>query len=477
MPFLLDALERQQEIFGADPWPYGLAPNRTVLEVFADYLREQGLTEVNSTPHQGKVMTARTEAGPPRPSSPETMSARAWGVLALTMVFWIADGYDTFVLLVTGKPALNELLPASELPRLHAYLGYLIAITLAGWATGGILGGFIGDRLGRRRTMIYSVVVYSVFTGLSALTHTWWMFGVTRFFTGVGIGVEWGVGASLLQEAWPQRWRTKGAGLLQSGFSVGGLLVSGLWVLLGSTYGLSWRWMYLFGLLPLAVVLATWRHIPESDRWVAARRSGVRALDLLRGAARRDFAAAMVVSVAIIGGWWAVSSFLPTYVGGMVADPRRTTFFTGWASALYNIGVIAGCVAFGFLSDAWGRKITIQLYFIGCLIIVPVVFLGVHGAEAATWLQLAAGFLTGGVYSWYTVHTPELFPTAVRATAISAIFGGARYLAMFGAVLTGTLASSVGGFGHAAAIFTPIYLLGIVAVFFLPETRGKPLPE
>jgi MFS family permease len=393
------------------------------------------------------------------------------------MIFWMADGYDTFVLLVTGKPTLIELLPASSHPDIPRYLGYLIAITLAGWATGGILGGVLGDRLGRRRTMLYSVVLYSVATGLSAVTGTWWLFGLTRFFTGVGIGAEWGVGTSLLQEVWPQRWRTKGAGLLQGGFSVGGLLVSGLWVLAGSTYGLSWRWMYLFGVIPLVVVLFCYRYIPESGRWVAARRSQVRVLDLLRGANRRNFLAAMLVSIAITSGWWAVSSYLPTYIGGMVDDPRRATFFTGWAAALYNLGALTGSIAMGFLADAWGRKITIQLYFAGCLIIMPIVFLGVHTAVAATWLQLVAGFLTAGVFCWHTVHTPELFPTAIPATAISTIFSGSRYPAMFGAMLTGTLASSVGGFGQAAAIFTPIYLLGIAAVFFLPETRGKPLPE
>lgn len=421
-------------------------------------------------------MTSHTASGRPARAASERMPRRAWGVLALTMTFWMADGYDTFVLIVTGRPTLHELLPAASTPDIPRYLGYLLAITLAGWATGGILGGVLGDRLGRRRTMGYSVVLYSVFTALSAVTGTWWLFGITRFFTGVGIGAEWGVGTSLLQEVWPQRWRTKGAGLLQSAFSVGGLLVSGLWVLIGSTYGLSWRWMYLFGIIPLVIVLFSWRHIPESDRWVAARGSSVRLLDLLRGECRRNFVAAMLVSIAITGGWWAVSSYLPTFVGGMVDDPARMTFFTGWAAALFNIGEIAGCVALGFLSDAWGRKISLQLYFVGCLVIVPIVFLGVHTPTAATWLQLAAGFLTGGVYSWYTVHTPELFPTAVRATAISTIFSGARYLAMIGAVLTGTLASSVGGFGHAAALVTPIYLLGIAAVFFLPETRGKPLP-
>jgi MFS family permease len=423
------------------------------------------------------IMSSHTASGQPAAAAPGRLSRRAWGVLALTMTFWMADGYDTFILLVTAKPMLHDLLPASALPRLDAYLGYLIAITLAGWATGGILGGVLGDRLGRRRTMVYSVVLYSAATALSAPTHTWWLFGIARFFTGLGIGGEWGVGTSLLQEVWPQNWRTKGAGLLQSAFSVGGLLVSGLWVLVGSTYGLSWRWMYLFGVIPLVIVLFSRRHIPESDRWVAARRSGARFLDLLRGETRRHFVAAMLLSVAIIGGWWTVSSYLPTYVGEMVSDPRRTTFYTGWAAAMYNIGVTAGCVVLSFLSDAWGRKITIQLYLAGCLVIVPIIFLGVHTATAATWLQLIAGFLTGGVYGWYTVHTPELFSTAIRATAISAIFSGTRYLAMIGAALTGILASSAGGFGHAAVMFTPIYLLGIAAVFLLPETRGKPLPE
>jgi MFS family permease len=404
------------------------------------------------------------------------LDRRAWGVLALTMVFWVADGYDTFILLITARPTLTELLPVDQLHNLPTYQGYLVAITLAGWATGGIIGGIVGDRLGRRRTMIIAVVVYSVFTALSGLAGTWWIFGIARFLTGVGIGAEWGVGTSLLQEVWPQRWRAKGAGLLQAGFSVGGLLVSALWVLMGSTLQLSWRWMYLFGIVPLVLVLLVRKRIPESAMW-ARRRSRMSIADLLRPGVRRNFLGALVVSIAITGGWWAVSSYLPSFVGGLVHDPSRIAFFTGWAAALYNAGEIVGCIAFGFLAESWGRKASIQLYFVGCLVIVPVVFLAVHEAVAATWLQLVAGFLTGGVYSWYTVHTPELFSTRHRATAISVVFSGSRYIAMAGAVLTGSLATALGGFGRAAAIFAPIYLVGILAVLFLPETKGEPLPE
>jgi hypothetical protein len=117
------------------------------------------------------------------------------------------------------------------------------------------------------------------------------------------------------------------------------------------------------------------------------------------------------------------------------------------------------------------------VYFAGSAAVVPVVFLGVHGAGPVTWLQLVAGFFTGGLYAWYAVHTPELFPTAVRATAISSVFSGARYLAMAGSIVSGSLASAIGGFGRTAAAFAPLYLIGLAAVLFLPETRGRGLPD
>src|SRR5580692_9876006 len=193
--------------------------------------------------------------------SPKELDRHAWTVLIIATVFWIADGYDTFVLLITARPTLHDILPPEALPQFSTYLGALVAVTLAGWATGGILGGLMGDRIGRRKTMIFGVILYSLATTLSVATSSLVPFAITRFFTGVGIGAEWGVGTSLLQEVWPDKWRTKGAGLLQSGFSVGGLLVSGLWILVGSTFGLSWRWMYLFGMLPLFIIALVHRSI------------------------------------------------------------------------------------------------------------------------------------------------------------------------------------------------------------------------
>ncbi|PLZ00240.1 MFS transporter [Burkholderia sp. WAC0059] len=422
-------------------------------------------------------MYANQQAGEIRSDDRPLLTREAWGVLAIVTIFWIADGYDTFVLLVTGRPALAELLAPGTVPVFARYLGYLVTVTLAGWATGGILGGLLGDRLGRRRTMLLGVVLYSMATTASALTSTWVWLALARFLTGVGIGAEWGVGTSLLQEVWPEKWRTRGAGLLQAGFSVGGLLVSGLWILLGAKLGLSWRWMYLFGLVPLLIILAVYRHIPESTRWTKSRRDVSAASLFAQPQVRRHMIGALAVSISITGGWWAVTSFLPTFVASLAHDPRHAASLAGWAGALYNFGEIVGCIALGFLAERWGRKPTTIVYLLGSLLIVPVVFAGLGSAQAVTAAQLVSGFFTGGLYSWYAIHTPELFPTRIRATAISVVFSGARYLAMAGAMAAGTLAAALGGFGKVALWFAPVYLLGVIAVLFLPETLGRGLPD
>src|SRR5579864_551281 len=179
--------------------------------------------------------------------SGEGLTHRQWGVLGITMLFWLFDGYETFALLLTIGPSLRELLPANELSTLSRIAAYLISITLFGWAVGGVIGGIVGDRLGRRWTMIGAVVLYSIFTGTSALAPNWQILALTRFLTGFGIGAEWGVGTSLLQETWPGRLRTKGAGILQAAFSGGFVIASVLWLVVGGSLGGSWRWMYAAG--------------------------------------------------------------------------------------------------------------------------------------------------------------------------------------------------------------------------------------
>jgi MFS family permease len=405
----------------------------------------------------------------------EGLTRRQWSVLGVTMLFWLFDGYETFALLLTIGPSLHQLLPANELSTLPRVAAYLISITLFGWAVGGVIGGVVGDRLGRRWTMIGAVVLYSIFTGTSALAPTWQILALTRCLTGVGIGAEWGVGTSLLQETWPERLRTKGAGVLQAAFSGGFVVASVLWLVIGGSFGLSWRWMYAAGILPALFVALLARDIPESERWTKASHSA-QAIGATLRANSRNLVLAIIVSVSITLGFWAISSWVPTYAATLASDPKTGVYYAGMAGLLYAIGEILGCIAFGFLADSWGRRWTLAFYLAGSIAITPIVFLYVRDPNTVVMLQIANGFLTGGLYGWFAIHPPELFPTSIRSTAISLIFNFARFLAMFGPILASSLIAFFGGYGPAATTLAGIFVIGLIVLPFLPETKGQPLP-
>ena len=405
----------------------------------------------------------------------EGLTRRQWSVLGVTMLFWLFDGYETFALLLTIGPSLHQLLPANELSTLPRVAAYLISITLVGWADGGVIGGVVGDRRGRRWTMIGAVVLYSIFTGTSALAPTWQILALTRFLTGVGIGAEWGVGTSLLQETWPERLRTKGAGVLQAAFSGGFVVASVLWLVIGGSFGLSWRWMYAAGILPALFVALLARDIPESERWTKASHSA-QAIGATLRANSRNLVLAIIVSVSITLGFWAISSWVPTYAATLASDPKTGVYYAGMAGLLYAIGEILGCIAFGFLADSWGRRWTLAFYLAGSIAITPIVFLYVRDPNTVVMLQIANGFLTGGLYGWFAIHPPELFPTSIRSTAISLIFNFARFLAMFGPILASSLIAFFGGYGPAATTLAGIFVIGLIVLPFLPETKGQPLP-
>jgi MFS family permease len=405
----------------------------------------------------------------------EGLTRRQWGVLGITMLFWLFDGYETYALLLTIGPSLHQLLPADELSTLPRVAAYLISITLFGWAAGGVIGGIVGDRIGRRWTMIGAVVLYSIFTGTSALAPNWQILALTRFLTGFGIGAEWGVGTSLLQETWPERLRTKGAGVLQAAFSGGFVVASLLWIVIGGSFGGSWRWMYAVGIVPALFVAVLARDIPESERWTRASHTTATMGAVLRANAR-NLVLAILVSISITLGFWAISSWVPTYVATLAPDPKSGVYYAGMAGLLYAIGEILGCIGFGLLADIWGRRWTLAFYLAGSVLITPIVFLYIRDATIVVALQIANGFLTGGLYGWFAVHPPELFPTSIRSTAISLIFNSARFLAMFGPILASSLIAFFGGYGPAATTLASIFVLGLIVLPFLPETKGKPLP-
>ncbi len=259
--------------------------------------------------------------------------------------------------------------------------------------------------------------------------------------------------------------------------------------------------MYLIGVLPALIVFWIRRNIPESPRWEESNRRRRAAYDLRRqGAALQGEDAALVrftlvdvfaepavrlrlfltfvMSLSVTIGYWGVSTFVPSYVGSVAtAAGLPAQRWAALAGLVQNLGALIGFASFGFLADAFGRKPTTILFYLMCLILTPIVYLWVQDIHALLFALVVYGFFIQGVFSWTPIWLPELFPTRMRATAAGFIFNAPRLISAIAPLIAGTLIVSLGGYGKAATIIGLFYILGLIAVPFLPETNGKPLPE
>jgi len=434
-------------------------------------------------------------------AKPQALSAAGWRALVASFLGWLFDGYETYALILVAAIALRQLLEPQQLASLPIYIGGLLAVTLVGWATGGIVAGVLADYIGRKRVLMLSILWYALFTGLTALATSYASFMILRFLTGLGLGAEWGPGTAILGESWPPRSRGRAASVLQSAFAMGLVLASVVWLYVAPFGPSAWRAMFLIGVLPALSVLWIRRSVRESDLWVAARDRRQLARQRLAGGhavsaddraltgftvkrillapdLRRRLALLLVLSICTIVAWWAVSTWIPFYAGQIAAKAGgNAQRWVALAGLYYNLGAILGFVVFGVLADTWGRKPTMVLYYAGSIVLVVVLFRVVQ--DPFTFLMVAAvnGFFTVGQFAWMPVYLPELFPTDVRGSAISLVFDVTRYLAAAGPLLAGWLIVSLGGMSTAASIFGLAYVVGmIVTPFVAPETKGRPLP-
>jgi MFS family permease len=199
-----------------------------------------------------------------------TLNATQWKTLLASNLGWVFDGFETFALILTVGVALRQLLDPSEYTQIPTYAGAIIAMTLIGWALGGMTAGILADYIGRKRTMILAILTYSIMTGLSAFAWDFTSFAAMRFLVGLAIGSEWVTGTSMTAEFWPDHARGRGAGLFQCGFGIGFFLASFVWLFVGATGPGAWRTMYLIGILPAFLTLWIRRAIPESALWEKA---------------------------------------------------------------------------------------------------------------------------------------------------------------------------------------------------------------
>jgi MFS family permease len=430
-----------------------------------------------------------------------TLSRTQWNTLLASNLGWMFDGFEAYALILTVSVALHQLLQPSQYGQIPAYAGAIIATTLCGWAVGGLLAGILADYIGRKRTMIFAILTYSIMTGLSAFSWDWTSFAAFRFLAGLAIGSEWVTGTSMTAEFWPDGARGKGSGLFQSGFGIGFFLASVTWLFVGATGPGAWRTMYLIGVLPALLTFWIRRAIPESALWERAnerrsaaierKRRGREAtvedhalmrftlLDLFATPAirHRTIIAFLMATTSAVG-FWGISTWVPPYIGSVAAraglSAPRWASLTGMA---YNVGSIAGYIGLGFLADAFGRKPVTLAFFAFSLLFTPVLFLWTHDLHLLLVVASIVGLFGSGQLTWMSVWLPELYPTRMRATSVGFIFNAPRLVAAGGTLMAGRLIVRFGGYGNAAMIVATIYLLGLAVGPFLPETRGKPLPE
>ena len=429
------------------------------------------------------------------------VTGKQWNTLLASNLGWLFDGFENYALILTAGPALRQLLEPSQYPQIPVYIGTIIGINLLGWGIGGIFGGVMADYIGRKRMMLIAILAYSVMTGFSALAFSWWSFAILRFLVGVAVGSEWATGSSMMAEIWPDRARGKGAGLMQCGLGIGFFIASLVWLFIEPLGPSSWRYMYLIGVLPALLTLWIRGSMPESELWKKANEQRLAAKDRKRQgetlsqseeqmtkftltdlftdkAVRGRSIVIFLMSLTTTVGFWSISTWVPQFIGSIAAANKLPAGqWVTYAAMAYTTGSIIGYSSFGFLADHFGRKPVTLVFFVIALLLTPLLFFGTTDLTLLLVLALLSGAFANGQYSWMPVWIPELYPTRMRATALAFAFNAPRFIAFLGPIFAGAMIATFGGFGKAAMVLSSIYVVGILVTPFLPETKGKPLPE
>ncbi len=430
-----------------------------------------------------------------------------WFVFIVASLGWLFDCLDQQLFTLSRMPAMKALLPEGRDPILWG--GYATSIFLAGWATGGLVFGALGDRIGRAKTMMLTILIYSLCTGLSALSTSFWDFAFYRFITGLGVGGEFAVGVALLAEVMPARSRSGALGALQALSAMGnisaaliGMGMAGLEKSGAISLGNSWRWMFVIGAIPALLALVIRARMKEPEQWQKMKDSG--ALDrhskftygeLFRDPRwRRNAIVGMLLVCSGVIGLWGIGFFTPelirtvlskTYAAQGMTKEQIGPLVDKWASwglLTLQIGAFFGMLSASWVAARLGRRRAFALAFTTALIATACAFQFYTDASQTFWLIPIMGFFQLAVFAVYAIYLPELFPTHLRSTGTSFCYNVGRFLAAAGVPVIGMLKTEV--FAHhpepmrpAALVMCSVFLLGLIVLPFAPETKDKPLPE
>jgi MFS family permease len=398
------------------------------------------------------------------------LSAAQWKSGLAAWLGWLFDGLDMHLYTLVAAPFVATLLALSDPndPRVRWYGSWVQAAFLLGWALGGGLFGRLGDRLGRSRTLSLTILTYALFTGLSSVAQTWWHLLIFRFLAALGIGGEWAIGASLLSETWPRRWRPWLAAALQSAVNVGILLASVAAFLMA---GVNPRLVFLVGVLPAWLVFWIRREVPEPAEWAeAAATAGSRPpsiADLFRPSLRRTSILVILICSLSLTAHWAFMFWsqlhlynLPDLADWPEEERRR---LVSLAMLLVMLASIAGNFLAAYLARLLGDRRTIALMSL-CYLSAMIATYGVPRGHASLMVLLPALSVFSGLFAQYTMYLPPLFPTLLRTTGAGFCYNIGRIASAIGTVAFG-LVSTVRDYRTAliaaGCLFLPAGLLAL----------------
>lgn len=416
-----------------------------------------------------------------------------WTVLLVAWLGWVFDSMDGTLFSLVQKPSMTELMgPDASDAAIGFYSSVVFSVMLLGWAIGGIGFGIIADYIGRTKALAATILIYSLFTGLSAAVNSWEQLAACRFITGLGLGGEWAAGAALVAEVWPDRLRAKAGAMLQSAAAFGYFFAALITRVVDVG---SWRYVYLVGAVPAVFVLFIRLMVKEPERWIEVRDR--RALAKVEGKhkptdldaftlkqlfspkLRRDTLVASALAFTVLLALWGATMWIPSVIRevgareGLVAvDQNR---YAAYAVMLLNGGSLFGYLGFGPLADRFGRRAAFLSFLLGGVILFPVTFLLTNGITMIFVLLPLVGFFTLGITSGFPIYLPELFPTRVRTTGVGFCYNLGRIVTAAGVLVTGALVGFFGSYAKAASAVSLIYVLGIFVLIFARETRGERL--
>jgi MFS family permease len=445
----------------------------------------------------------------------EGVTPYMWLVLAIGSLGWVFDIFEGQIFVASMKEAMPALLPAgTQAGSVDFYNNIAMAAFLVGGALGGVLFGMISDRIGRTTTMILTILMYSLFTCVTAFSQTWWQMVVLRFVVALGTGGEWAVASAMIAEVFPKQARARSLGIFHASSVIGTYLavLAGAFIVGNPALGANaWRWAFVIGAVPAVLTLWIRWKLREPEQWVQARqrsksdatkRTG-RVMDLFAPGLRKNTLMGLILATVGLATFWGVHVYgrelLRTIVersyveaaGATSAAAAKEVLSSMSASIkrwemlgmfLVTTGGGLGLLSFGPLCERLGRRATFLVFQAGGLISALIVFQGMAHVSAGTlcWILPVFGYMTLGLHAGYAIYFPELFPTRLRGTGGGFCFNGGRFLAASILIVRGWMRSEQGlglSLESTASILSLLLLVGILVLWAAPETKGRELPE